>query len=204
MTHALVDTVRYLHSRGWAPATSSNYSMRDAQAPGKLWISRSGVDKRFFGPEHLIATDLDGRPLEDPTVRTSAETALHTLLYAVYPQVQCVLHTHTVHNTVAGLRWPDGITFQGLEMQKAIAGNTTHETTLQLPVYPNTQDIPALAASIRPYLEQNPGCFGFLIAGHGLYAWGLTVAEAARHIEAWEFLLETYLLLHPHGNRTHP
>ncbi len=31
---------------------------------------------------------------------------------------------------------------------------------------------------------------GFLIAGHGLYAWGRDVAEARRHVEGFEFLCE--------------
>ncbi|MBX3101270.1 MAG: methylthioribulose 1-phosphate dehydratase [Bacteroidetes bacterium] len=199
----LISAIQYLHSKGWAPATSSNYSMRDARSPGHLWISRSGVDKRHFREADLVCTDAQGVPLADPTIRTSAETALHTLIYAVYPQVQCVLHTHTVANTVAGLKYPGGISFQGLEMQKAIEGNSTHEEPLNLPVYANTQDIAALAREIKPYLEQNAGCYGFLIAGHGLYAWGDSVAQAARHIEAWEFLLETRLLLEIHGIRTH-
>ena len=31
--------------------------------------------------------------------------------------------------------------------------------------------------------------WGYLIDGHGLYAWGRDMAEARRHIEAFEFLL---------------
>ncbi len=29
---------------------------------------------------------------------------------------------------------------------------------------------------------------GFLIAGHGLYAWGATMTDALRHTEAFDFL----------------
>ena len=31
--------------------------------------------------------------------------------------------------------------------------------------------------------------WGYLIDGHGLYAWGRDMAEARRHLEAFEFLL---------------
>ena len=31
---------------------------------------------------------------------------------------------------------------------------------------------------------------GFLIAGHGLYAWGRNIDEARRHVEGLEFLFE--------------
>jgi methylthioribulose-1-phosphate dehydratase len=30
---------------------------------------------------------------------------------------------------------------------------------------------------------------GFLVRGHGLYAWGTDLGEAQRHIEGFEFLL---------------
>ena len=30
---------------------------------------------------------------------------------------------------------------------------------------------------------------GYLIDGHGIYAWGRDMAEARRHLEAFEFLL---------------
>ena len=33
------------------------------------------------------------------------------------------------------------------------------------------------------------GVPGFLIRGHGLYAWGRDIAEARRHVEGLEFLL---------------
>ena len=39
-------------------------------------------------------------------------------------------------------------------------------------------------------VRARPGLPGFLIAGHGLYAWGATLADAWRHLEALEFLLE--------------
>jgi methylthioribulose-1-phosphate dehydratase len=33
-----------------------------------------------------------------------------------------------------------------------------------------------------------PEMVGYLIAGHGLYTWGADVAEARRHVEAFDFL----------------
>jgi methylthioribulose-1-phosphate dehydratase len=37
--------------------------------------------------------------------------------------------------------------------------------------------------------------WGYLIDGHGLYAWGRTMAEARRHLEAFEFLFHCELEL---------
>ena len=38
-------------------------------------------------------------------------------------------------------------------------------------------------------LLDNGPMWGYLIDGHGLYAWGRDMAEARRHLEAFEFLL---------------
>jgi ribulose-5-phosphate 4-epimerase/fuculose-1-phosphate aldolase len=35
---------------------------------------------------------------------------------------------------------------------------------------------------------------GYLIAGHGLYAWGASVDDALRHVEAFECLFECEVL----------
>ena len=80
------------------------------------------------------------------------------------------------------------VRFDGYELQKAFHGNTTHEGTMDLPVFPNTQDMPELAARVDAALDAGP-LWGYLIDGHGLYAWGRTMAEARRHLEAFEFLL---------------
>ena len=74
-------------------------------------------------------------------------------------------------------------------MLKALAGIATHETRVALPVFANDQDIPALAARLMPMLPDGPGQVGYLLAGHGLYAWGRDPAEARRHVEAIDFLL---------------
>ena len=59
---------------------------------------------------------------------------------------------------------------------------------MDVPVFPNTQDMPELAARVDAALDAGP-LWGYLIDGHGLYAWGRTMAEARRHLEAFEFLL---------------
>jgi len=55
-----------------------------------------------------------------------------------------------------------------------------------------------LAIEVEARLEDitQPLSHGFLLAGHGLYAWGKDVAEARRHIEIFEFLLEVILRRH--------
>jgi methylthioribulose-1-phosphate dehydratase len=49
----------------------------------------------------------------------------------------------------------------------------------------------ALAETIRETLNQHKDAHGFLLRRHGLYTWGENLAQAKRHIEIFEFLLET-------------
>ena len=78
---------------------------------------------------------------------------------------------------------------EGYELVKALAGIKTHETGVTVPIFANTQDMDALALDVRARLAETAPCFGYLLAGHGLYAWGQTMADALRHTEALEFLL---------------
>jgi len=75
-------------------------------------------------------------------------------------------------------------------MLKGLEGVTTHESEVFVPVLRNSQDMDALAEEVRELLAARPGLHGFLLAGHGLYAWGDSLAQAYRHVEIFEFLFE--------------
>ena len=66
----------------------------------------------------------------------------------------------------------------------------THDATILLPVVPNSQDMEELAKHVR---QGWPMPWGFLVAGHGIYAVGDSIASCRRHLEAIEFLLACVL-----------
>jgi methylthioribulose-1-phosphate dehydratase len=80
---------------------------------------------------------------------------------------------------------------EGYEMLKGLAGVHTHEHSEWLPIIDNSQDMPALANKVSLTLSANKSAHGFLIERHGLYTWGDNLAQAKRHVEIFEFLLET-------------
>jgi methylthioribulose-1-phosphate dehydratase len=182
----IVANTRELSALGWTPATSSNFSMRldDRHAA----ITVSGRDKGRLTVDDIMVVDFAGQPVAT-SHRPSAETLLHTQLYARYPGVGCVLHTHSRVQTVSSrLFAPEGnLRLEGYELLKAFHGNHTHEMAIDVPVLANTQDMPELAQRVETLLDRQP-MWGYLIDGHGLYAWGRTMAEARRHLEAFEFL----------------
>lgn len=182
----------FLYQRGWSPATSSNYSCR--LDDHHVAITVSGRHKGQLSADDVMVVDLDGQPIQSDC-RPSAETALHTVIYQDRADVGAVLHTHSVKATVLSrlVNEGDSVILQDYELQKAFSGIDTHEGQVHVPVFANTQDIPALAASARRWLADNPGQPGYLIRGHGLYTWGRDMDECLRHVEAFEFLFECEL-----------
>ena len=183
----IIVNVRELSTRGWTPATSSNFSRRmDGQ---HVAITVSGRDKGKLTESDIMVVDLDGNPVATEQ-KSSAETLLHTQLYKRFEDVGCVLHTHSHNQTVASRLYAGTghVHLEGYELLKAFSGNTTHDIEIDIPVFANTQDMHTLAAQVDALLDRQP-LWGYLIDGHGLYAWGRDMAEARRHLEAFEFLL---------------
>ncbi|MDC8012966.1 methylthioribulose 1-phosphate dehydratase [Tahibacter soli] len=184
----IADAGRELGARGWTPATSSNFSMRyDSQ---HAVVTISGRDKGRLGVDDVMVVDLAGKPVGTAS-KPSAETALHVQMYRRDPQIGAVLHTHSHNQTVASRLYAQAgvVRFAGYELQKAITGYTTHESELDLPVFPNTQEMGELVDRVDAWLDAGKPLHGYLIDGHGIYTWGRTMAEAKRHLEAFEFLL---------------
>lgn len=183
----IVATTRELAALGWTPATSSNFSIRmDARHAA---ITISGRDKGRLTEDDIMVVDFDGRAVGSDH-RPSAETLLHTQLYRRIEDIGCVLHTHSRTQTVASrlFSMAGRVKLEGYELLKAFRGNDTHEAAIEVPVLPNSQDMPALAAKVEALLDRGP-LWGYLIDGHGLYAWGRDLAEARRHLDAFDFLL---------------
>lgn len=182
----IIEATRELSARGWTPATSSNFSMRldDRHAA----VTVSGRDKGRLGPGDIMVVDLEGKPVTDQV--PSAETVLHTQLYKRLPEVGCVLHTHSLVQTVASRLYAGAgcVRFEDYELIKAFRGQSTHATAMDVAVLANNQCIPTLAAQVDVLLDKGP-MWGYLIEGHGMYAWGRDLGEAHRHLEAFEFLL---------------
>lgn len=196
----LAATVRELAARGLCPATGGNFSVRPRA--DTILITVSGADKAAATERDLIRLRPDGT-VDGGSGKPSAETALHLAVYRLAPEVGAVLHVHSVANTVLSRLTPgDAFTVQGYEMQKAIRGMDTHEQCLALPIVDNSQDMAALAAVVEARWPALRRACGFLVRGHGLYAWGADLAEAKRHLEGWEFLLACELTSRQMGDGT--
>lgn len=188
----LVECGRDFHHRGWSLGTSSNYSVVVKRDPLTLLMTGSGFDKGRLTPAQFLFVDEKAVAVGEATLKPSAEALLHSAL--AKSGAGAVLHTHSVAATVLSEHFVgDGVLrIAGYEMLKGLSGISTHDAEAVIEIFPNTQDIASLATVIESRLQDtaNPLRHGFLMAGHGLYTWGVDIAAARRQIEVLEFLFE--------------
>ena len=188
----LVDAGRQLHAHGWVPATSGNFSIR--LPDGHIAITISGRHKGRLSAEDIMLVDAEGRALAPH--KPSAETLLHTSIYRAFPNVNAVLHPHSLNAALASRVFGDTIVIENCELLKALEGVTTHETRVTVPIFANDQNIPLLAARVDDYIEQHRDTKAYVIADHGFYTWGTSMQDALRHVEALEFLFDLEIRWH--------
>ena len=186
----LVSVGQEFYRRGWVMGTSGNFSVVVAPRPLKLLMTPSGAHKGQLNASDLLLVDAQGRARAGAR-KPSAETLLHLEIIRACG-AGAVLHTHSVWSTILSERHAQGggLAIEGYEMLKGLEGVKTHEHREWIPILGNDQDMPRLARRLREALGSHPASHGVLLSGHGLYTWGKTVDEAARHVEILEFLLE--------------
>lgn len=188
----LAAVAKSFHVRGWLLGTSGNLSAVVQREPLRLAMSPSGVDKGELMPDQMLTIDENARIVNQDFGKPSDESLLHIKIVKERG-AGAVLHTHSVWNTLLSDLYASkgGVTISGYEMLKGLQGVRTHEHSEWLPIIDNSQDMAALAESVGQILNEHKNAHGFLLRRHGLYSWGETLAHAKRHIEIFEFLLET-------------
>jgi methylthioribulose-1-phosphate dehydratase len=186
---------REFYQRGWALGTSGNFSAVVSRKPLRLAVTPSGVDKGSVAPSQIVLVNDAGNAI-DHRARPSAEVLLHLTLVNAR-RAGAVLHTHSIWSTIASEAHAreHGVEINGYEMLKGLEGVYTHEHREWLPIIDNCQDMPALALKLDSALAEHPDSHGILLRRHGLYTWGKDLAEAKRHVEILEFLLEATSIL---------
>ena len=187
---ALCALAHFCYARGWVPATSGNFSFRDAGS-GRLFVSGSGLDKGLIAPGDLLEIDGECRVLAGAG-KPSAEASLHGVIYRERPGTGAILHVHTVWNTLLSEHFAraGAMPIEGYELLKALDGVKTHLHRELVPILENSQEYRGLSMELMEALRRFQGAHGVLLRRHGLYTWGKSLADARRHLEALEFLFE--------------
>jgi methylthioribulose-1-phosphate dehydratase len=187
---ALAEIGKSFYERGWVFGTSGNLSAVASESPLRLAITPTGLDKGALEPAQFLEIDEDSRVVRG-NGQPSAETGLHLAIVRAR-RAGAVLHTHSPWSTIlSDVFFAQGaVPLEGFEMLKGLSGVHSHEHRETLPIFENSQDIPRLAEDVEALLKRDPSVHGFLLRQHGLYTWGRDVAEAKRHVEILEFLLQ--------------
>jgi L-ribulose-5-phosphate 4-epimerase len=92
--HANMDIVKY----GLVTLTWGNVS-GISRSEGIVAIKPSGVEYGSLTVNDIVLVDMDGRVVEG-TLRPSSDTPTHCALYAAFPGIGGITHTHSLYSTV--------------------------------------------------------------------------------------------------------
>lgn len=193
----IAEIARGLYTRGWMPGTAGNISVRGGQT---AMITGSGLSKgELTGADMVIVNITDSQQVSG-TRRPSAETTIHTAVYRA-STAEAVVHVHPPHATAQSVGAPESLRFTGYELIKGLG---TSET-IDIPVFANHADVSRIGADIERYLTEHPDAPPALfIAGHGITAWGSTLAQARDRAECLEAMCELVTLTGRRDIGSHP
>ena len=167
--HEVVLAAREMASLGLVTGSSGNVSMRlrrDDDTRELLAVTPSGKPYATLKDEDIVITDFDVESVEGE-LTPSTETLLHVAVYRARPDVQAVIHTHSVFSSVAavaGLDIPPIID----EMMISIGG----PVKVSQYAFPGTHE---LADNVCAALDERNGA---LIRNHGAVGVGRDLREA--------------------------
>lgn len=196
----LAKLVRSLNLTGHNPATSGNYSLRSNTLPQYALVSESGIDKSQFSEDNLILVNIANQKQHESFAnlgkKSSDETALHLAIYQA-TEANCVLHSHLLEAILFAELYPNQsmLEVSGLELLKGLKGIKTHETSIKIPCFENTQDIDSLAKEVIKIISKENRYYSTILRGHGIYVWGESVEGAKRHLEVFEYIFKYMLAI---------
>ena len=173
-----------MHASGINQGTSGNLSVR---IPGGMLITPSSLPYEQMQHTDLVALDLKGEPLfipadGRPQRRPSSEWRLHADVLASRPEVQAVLHCHSIHATALACHGRDIPPFHYMT---AVAGG--HDIRCAPYATFGTQE---LSDGVVQALEGRLAC---LMAQHGQVSVGPTLDKALALAVEVETLARIYL-----------
>ncbi|WCL47580.1 methylthioribulose 1-phosphate dehydratase [Leptospira sp. GIMC2001] len=190
------------YSRGWLPATAGNLSIRDQNNRSIIWITTSGLNKGRIEPTDFIPIDLEtDLPIFlGSNQKPSAETSIHLTIYKNIPQVNCILHVHTVESMRCHLNLnknqPIGFwKLPPIELIKAF-GIWDENPEVYLPIIYNHSMVENIASDLNQYFlsdnwkNMKQAIPAILVENHGPTIWGESIEAANKHLEALDYIFK--------------
>ena len=174
---AAVAAIRRLDALGMNRGSTGNLSLRSGAG---MWITPTGMGADELRPQDLVWLGWDGTLRGD--WQPSSEWHFHQAIYAARPDLQAIVHAHSVHATaLACLRRP----LPAFHYMVAVAGG---DSVRCVPYHLFGTE--ALSLAVAQAMLDRDAC---LLANHGLVAAGTTLQRAMKVAQEIESLCETYL-----------
>lgn len=175
---AIVHFGRKMITSQLTTGAGGNLSIYD-RASGRVAISPSGIEYFDLQPEDVVITDLGGQVIEGQYT-PSSELGFHLALYRQRPDINAVLHTHSVYaTTIACLGWE-------IPAVHYLVGFSGHK----VPLAPYaTFGTPELAHNVATGIGDYNAV---LLANHGLVAVGADLGRAFNTAEEIELVARIY------------
>ncbi len=163
---------------GLTTGTGGNLSVFDRRE-GLIAISPSGIEYGEMKEAHVPIVDCDGAVVEGQC-KPSSELGFHLALYRQRPDIDAVVHTHSVYaTTMACLNWE----IPAVHYLVAFSGH-------KVPLAPYaTFGTPELAAGVADAIGEHNAV---LLANHGLVSVGRDLAAAFAVAEEIELVARIY------------
>jgi len=177
LRRSVVETARAMSAAGLSPGRSGNVSARVADG---MLITPSGLAYDAMKPADIVHVAADGSVAPGQR-RPSTEWHLHLAVYAARPDVNALVHAHSLHATVLACA---GRPIPAFHYMVAVAGGA------DIPLVPYaTFGTPELAGLVAAALARRNAC---LLAHHGQVAAGATLGAALNLAREMEVLAEQY------------
>lgn len=206
----ICELCRQFYDLGWVSGTGGGISIRGAEG---IYMAPSGVQKERMRPEDIYLLDPadldDARVLCPPADGSLKISECRPLFYNAYRtrDAGAVLHSHSLWAVLASRMFTGGVgslagefVCQGLEMQKGLRGMGCFDT-VRVPIIANTAREAQLTASMDAAMQAYPDVDAVLVAGHGVYVWGATWAQAKTQAECYDYLFRAVVEAHRLGIR---
>lgn len=162
----VIETIRLMCRDNLVLGTWGNVSVREGK--NRMIITPSGMEYNLLTPEDLVSISLDGQIIES-LWQPSSEWRLHAAIFAGRPDVEAIVHTHSVYATAfAVARLPIPPIAEDLAQ---VVGGGVEVSEYALP---GTKQLAQNALSALGAKS------AVLLASHGLVGASATVAEALK------------------------
>ncbi|NMG07930.1 methylthioribulose 1-phosphate dehydratase [Brasilonema sp. UFV-L1] len=184
----LISAARQFYHQGWMVGTAGNLSAR--LPDGSFWITASGRSKGELELGDFVRVYPNGK-VEKPStdLKPSAETAIHQVLYALFPEATSCYHVHSVEaNLVSRFVKDDTLPLPPLEMLKGL-GVWEENPDCAMPIFANHLQVSCIADEIKQRFTTTPPQLpALLIRDHGVTVWAPSSRTARNYIELVEYI----------------